>query len=133
VLTYIRQSEVCPADQVTSLEELGYGADLADEKWIQDLGGKGGHIVVTRDGNIMNATVRRNAWVSSSLGIILLDKKWGSLPRRELLRHLLYWWPHMTKTALDGAPGAAWTVSCRIADPHKRWIRPVTVPEVSAP
>ena len=132
MLAYLRQSEVCPADQVTSLEELGYARDLADEEWIQDLGGKGGHIAVTRDGNILNAAVRRDVWLSSGLGLILLDKKWGGLPRREWLRHLIYWWPYMTKRALDGRPGGAWTVSCRIAEPPKEWIRPVTGPGVPA-
>ena len=130
VLGFLRQAEICPADQVTSLEELGYARDLDDEEWIADLGRRGGHIAITRDGNILNAAIRREAWLSSGLGMILLDKKWGGLPRRDWPRHLLYWWPYMTTRAIEGKPGAAWTVSCRISEPPQGWIRQVTGPGI---
>ena len=132
VLGFLRQSEVWPPDKLTSLSELGYASDLDDEKWIADLGRKGGYIAVTRDGNVLNAAIRREAWLTSGLGMILLDKKWGGLPRRDWPRHLLYWWPYMTARALEGKPGSAWTVSCRIADPPKEWIRQVTGPGLLA-
>jgi hypothetical protein len=131
VLGFLRSSEVCSPDQVTSLEELGYARDLADEEWIADLGKRGGYIAVTRDGNILNAAIRRDAWISSGLGMLLLDKKWGMLPRREWPRHLLYWWPYMTTRVLSGQPGGAWTVACRIAEPPKEWIKAVTGPRIS--
>ena len=130
VLEFLRASEVCPADQVTSLEELGYARDLADEEWIAKLGQLGHHVAVTRDGNILNATLRREAWLASGLGLMLLDKRWGMLPRREWPRHLLYWWPHMIAVASAGKKGGAWTVACRIPEPLKEWIRPVTGPPI---
>jgi len=119
-------ARVCPDEQLTSLAELGYAGDMADEDWITALGARSGHVAITRDGNILNAVVRRSAWRASGLGLIILDKKWGSLPRREWARHMLYWWPVMTARVLQGAAGAAFTVAPRIQEPPANWMREVS-------
>ncbi len=126
MLEVLRKAMIWPDEQLTSLAEMGYAGGLPDEEWITHLGKRGGHVAITRDGNILNAAIRREAWRSSGLGLIILDKKWGMLPRREWARHILYWWPAMTQRALEGEPGAAWTVAPRIAEPPDFWIRKVT-------
>jgi hypothetical protein len=123
MLAVSRIAGVCPEDQLTSLPELGYAGDMPDEEWMAALGAKGGDVAVTRDGNILNAAVRRSAWRSSGLGMIILDKKWGSLPRRDWARHILYWWPVMTARVLQGPAGNSFTVAPKIQEPPSTWIR----------
>jgi hypothetical protein len=101
MLAVSRIAGVCPEDQLTSLPELGYAGDMPDEEWMAALG----------------------AWRSSGLGMIILDKKWGSLPRRDWARHILYWWPVMTARVLQGPAGNSFTVAPKIQEPPSTWIR----------
>jgi hypothetical protein len=126
MLGVLRAAKMHPEAELTSLAELGFPGEAPDEQWMSDLGNRGGHIVITRDGNILNAALRRSAWEASGLGLIILDKQWAMLPIREWARHMLYWWPHATRRALDGEPGSAWTVKPRISEPPAEWIRRVT-------
>ena len=105
-----------PARKLTSLSELGYAIYPTTRNGSLDLGRKSGYIAVTRDGNVLNAAIRREAWLTSGPGMILLDKKWGGF-RARLAAPSSLWWPYMTARALEGKPGSAWTVSCRIAYP----------------
>ena len=125
LLGLLRQARVCPPGQLTSLEELGFAGDLADETWMTALGERGANVVITRDGNILNAEIRRRAWQQSGIGLIVLDKKWGGLTTRDLSRYLLYWWPVMTGRTIQGGASTAWTVAGRIHEPLADWMRPI--------
>lgn len=125
-LSILRMARVQPEGKLSSLEELGFPAGTADEDWISELGQRGNFVVVTRDGEILNAAVRRDAWRASRVRLLLLDKKWGLMPIREIVRALLYWWPLMVRYAQAGAPGTAWTVSHKIQEPLETGIRLIT-------
>lgn len=126
MLGLLRQARICPDERLTSLAELGFAGDKPDEDWMPELGKLGSYVCVTRDGNILNAAVRRDAWLSSGIGIIMLDKKWGHLPISEWARRVLYWWPAMIRRAEGGPAGAAWTVPNRIGEPQEANIRQIT-------
>jgi hypothetical protein len=126
VLSILRMARVQPEGMLTSLEELGFSAGDADEDWISALGQRGNFVAITRDGEILNAAVRRDAWRASGVRLLLLDKKWGLMPIRDIVRSLLYWWPMMVHYAQAGAPGTAWTVSHKVQEPPETGIRLVT-------
>jgi len=126
VLSILRMARVQPEGMLTSLEELGFSAGDADEDWISALGQRGNFVAITRDGEILNAAVRRDAWRASGVRLLLLDKKWGLMPIRDIVRSLLYWWPMMVRYAQAGAPGTAWTVSHKVQEPPETGIRLVT-------
>ena len=126
VLNILRLARVQPVGRLTSLEELGFVMGGPDEDWLLKLGKLGGHVAVTRDGEILNAAVRRDAWQASGVRILLLDKKWGLMPLRDIVRALLYWWPLMVRYAQAGAPGTAWTISHKVHEPPETGIRLVT-------
>lgn len=121
-------ARVSPEARITSLEELGVPGDAPDEAWLTALGRKGHCVSVTRDGEILSAVIRRAAWRASGVSLLLLDKKWGHLPLREIARTLLYWWPHMVERANVGVPGTAWTVSHNLPPAPANGIRLVTAP-----
>jgi hypothetical protein len=114
-----------PEGRITSLTELGYAGDALDEDWMVALGKTGSHAVVTRDGEILRASVRIEAWQQSGLTLMLLDGRWGQLPVNELMRALIYWWPLIVDQAEAGKPGTAWTVPRTVPSPG-RGIRLVT-------
>ena len=129
VLRVLQESGVRPNGRITSLAELGFPGDTPDEDWISDLGKRGGHVAISRDGDILNVAVQRKAWQAEKLSMLLLDKKWGLLPLREIVRSLLYWWPHMTRYSAASKPGTAWTVSHKVPEPDVKGIRLVTGPD----
>ncbi len=128
MLELLRLARVEPVGRITSLAELGFAGDVADEQWLSDLGSRGGFCVVTRDGAILQVSIERQAWSTAGVSLLVLDKQWGQQPRRELSRRLLYWWPHMVGHAEAGRPGSAWTVPHHLPDPPARGIRLVTGP-----
>lgn len=107
VLNILRMARVQPLGMLTSLEELGFPAGRDDADWILDLGRRGNFVAITRDGEILNAAARRDAWRASGVRLLLLDKKWGLMPLGEIVRSLLYWWPLMVHYAEAGTPGTA--------------------------
>lgn len=86
----LRLGRMRPVDRITTLTELGYAADAPDEEWMPWLGARGPHAVITRDGEILRASVRLEAWKTSGLTLLLLDGRWGQLPLHELTRALIY-------------------------------------------
>ena len=127
MLQMLRNAKVEPVGLITSLDELGYPPDAPDEAWMPALGKQGSHAVVTRDGEILRASVRLAAWQTSGLTLLILDGHWGQLPLRELSRSLLYWWPIMVRQADATKGGVAWTVPHGVPPPGKE-IRLVTPP-----
>jgi hypothetical protein len=125
-LPILRMARAQPEGMLTSLEELGFPAGTLDEVWISELGRRGNFVVISRDGEILNATVRRDAWGASDVRLLLLDKRWGLMPIRDIMRALFYWWPMMARYAQAGAPGSAWTVTHKIQEPPETGIRLVT-------
>jgi hypothetical protein len=129
VLQILRLAKVQPEGLITSLEEMGIPGETPDEAWLMALRQKGGCVAVTRDGEILNAAVRRAAWRASGVSLLLLDKKWGLVPIKEIARTLLFWWPHMVEHAYAGVAGSAWTVSPNIPAAPSKGIRLVRPPE----
>ncbi len=123
MLGILKAAQVGPVGRITSLTELGFMGDTPDVNWIAELGGKG-YCVVTRDNEILDNVVEHGAWKASRLSLLIL-KKWGSQPRPEIARRLLYWWPRMVETAETGHEGDAWKVPCQVPDPSTQ-IRLVT-------
>lgn len=125
MLGILKASKVAPDGRITSLGDLGFSGDARDVDWITDLGGKA-YCVVTRDNEILDNVVEHSAWKASCLSLLIL-KKWGGLPRPEIARRLLYWWPRMVDAAETGNEGDAWKVPCHVPDPSAQ-IRLVTGP-----
>jgi hypothetical protein len=130
-LSILRLAKMPPAGRITTLTELGFAPEAPDEEWMPELGARGPHVVVTRDGQILRASVRLDAWRDSGLTLMLLDGRWGQLPIPELARALVYWWPLMVEQAEAAKPGTAWTVPHRVPPPAAQSIRLVT-PKVPA-
>lgn len=127
LLQMLRLARMEPVGHITSLKELGYAPDADDEDWMPHLGQRGPHVAVTRDGDILRAAIRVEAWRRSGLTLLLLDGQWGQLPLRDLSRTLVYWWPHMVAQAEAAKPGTAWTAPHGVPAPGKA-IRLVTPP-----
>jgi hypothetical protein len=119
ILELLRLARVAPLNRITSLTELGFAPDAADEDWMPALDAKSRHVVVTRDGEILRASVRLDAWRASNLTLMLLDGKWGQLPITEMTRALVFWWPYMVEQAEAAASGTAWTVPHQVPRPSK--------------
>lgn len=130
-LDFLKLARLAPLGRITSLTELGFAADVPDEDWMPALGARGPHAVVTRDGEILRASVRLHAWMASGLTLLLLDGRWGQLRIPELTRALVYWWPLMAEQAQAAMPGTAWTVPHKVPSPGQA-IRLVT-PRVPGP
>ena len=62
------------------------------------------------------------------MSLVVLGGRWGDLPRRDIARRLLFWWPHLIGHAEAGQPGAAWTVSHLVPVPLSNGIRLVRGP-----
>jgi hypothetical protein len=124
-LEILRLAKLAPLGRITSLTELGFAADAPDEDWMPVLGAKGPHAVITRDGEILRASVRLEAWMASGLTLLLLDGRWGQLRIPELTRAIIYWWPLMVEQAEAAKTGTAWTVSHKVPPPAQA-IRLVT-------
>lgn len=125
MLGILKSAKIGPTDRIKSLGELGFAGDAKDVEWIAGLGGKA-FCVVTRDNEILDNVVEHGAWKTSRLSLLIL-KKWGGLPRPEIARRLLYWWPRMVEAAETGNEGDAWKVPCHVPDPSAQ-IRLVTGP-----
>ncbi len=128
ILGILRLAKVHPEGSITSLEEMGIPSEAPDEVWLKALGEKGSCVAVTRDGEILNVVVQRAAWRAAGVSLLLLDKKWGLLPIREIARALLYWWPSMVDHANAGVLGTAWTISPNIPPIPANGIRLVAPP-----
>jgi hypothetical protein len=129
ILEVFRITRADPVGRITSLEELGYPAEAADEDWMISLGQAGNYAVVTRDGNILNAAVRRRAWRQSRLTLLLFDKKWGSLPLREIARRMLMWWPSLVQHTSAVQRGTAWMIDSRVPEMLPSGFRLVNAPD----
>lgn len=125
-LELLRLAKMAPVGRVTSLVELGFAPESPDEEWMPALGARGRHVAVTRDGEILRASVRLEAWRGSGLTLLILDGRWGHLPIAEMTRALVYWWPHMVAHAEASMPGTAWTVPHKVPPPEKdiRLVKP---------
>ena len=77
ILRILQLAKTSPVGRITSLEEMGIPADALDETWLGELGKRGRFAAVTRDGDILNAVVRRSAWRSSGVSLLLLDRREG--------------------------------------------------------
>ena len=113
----LRIGKARPEGRITSLVALGIERGMDDENWMPKLGAMGSFAVVTRDGAILRAAIRREAWKGTGLRLMLLGGKWGQMPRRELIRGIVYWWPHIVGYAESAAPGTAWSVSPTVPEP----------------
>ena len=63
----LKLGRMLPVGRITTLSELGHAADAPDEEWMPQLGAKGPHAVITRDGEILRASVRLDAWTPGRL------------------------------------------------------------------
>jgi hypothetical protein len=95
--------------------EIGLGG-VADDILMIELGKRGFTALVTRDSRILNASIRRDAWLQSGLTLFVLDGKWGSLTLFEQARRMIWWWPSWIAASAEGPQGAAWRVA---PDPPK--------------
>lgn len=126
LLEILRLARMPPENRITSLSELGFSPDALDEEWMPALGRMGSYVVVTRDGEILRASIRLAAWAASGISLVLLDGRWGQLSLPALVRALVYWWPLLVEQAEAGKPGTAWTVPDRVPPSTGRGIRLVT-------
>jgi hypothetical protein len=123
------------APQIHDVRELGLHG-MADEVLMIELGKLGYAGFVTRDSRILNAAIRRDAWLHSGLTLFVLDGKWGSLLLFEQARRLIWCWPELIKRQTEGPQGAAWKVApdpspssiVRIFADHQTSIDVVTEP-----
>ena len=72
-----------PEGRITDLQALGIKRGTDDEVWMPELGAQGAFVIVTRDGNILRAAIRREAWKGTGLRLMLLGGDWGMMGRRE--------------------------------------------------
>ncbi|MCB8879066.1 hypothetical protein ACELLULO517_02385 [Acidisoma cellulosilytica] len=119
IVELLKIAKMQPDGGITTLTELGFAANAPDEDWMPALGSRGRYVVVTRDGAILRAAVRLEAWKASQLILLILDGSWGQLPISGLIRALIYWWPLMVDEADAAPPGTAWTVPHTVPAPHK--------------
>jgi hypothetical protein len=124
-LELLRLAKMPPVGRITSLAGLGFASGVSDEEWMPALGTRGRHVAITRDGEILRASVRLEAWRTSGITLMILDGRWGQLSIAEIARGLIYWWPYMTEAAEAAAVGSAWTVPHNVPAPPRR-IRLVT-------
>lgn len=114
MIEIVRLAKARPVGRITTLSELGYAGDTEDEDWMTDLGSRGDYVAVTRDSRILDAAVRRAAWRSSGIRILLL-KDWGAAAPRAGPRDTLLVAPH-GGSRRGGKPGGG--VDRRL--PHPR-------------
>jgi hypothetical protein len=93
---------------IQDVREIGLGG-VADEILMMELRHLGFVAMVTRDSRILNAAIRRDAWLRSGLSLFVLDGKWGALSLFEQGRRIIWWWPSLVTHAGE-MPGAAWQV-----------------------
>ena len=122
----LKAARIKPTGAIFSLREVGYGHGSKDADWMAALGAKGNHVVVTRDSAILNVAAQSAAWRNSGLRLMILDRKWGSLPMAELVRAIVFWWPTIVAYSYSSSPGSAWLVSHKVPDAPAGGIRPVT-------
>ena len=67
-------------------------------------------VVVWKDSRVLAASIRRDAWRSSSLTLLILDGRWGNLKLFAQARLLIWWWPEFVRLAQVGPQGAAWMI-----------------------
>ena len=125
----LRIGKARPEGRITNLKAVGIERGMHDEDWMPKLGAMGSFAVVTRDGAILRAAIRREAWKGTGLRLMLLGGKWGQMSRRELIRGIVYWWPHIVGYAEAAAPGTAWSVSPTVPEPPASGIRLVDTDE----
>lgn len=100
---------------IHDVREIGLGG-VADDILMIELGKREFIAFVTRDSRILNAAIRRDAWLHSGLTLFVLDGKWGSFSLFEQARRMIWWWPSWVARSAEAPQGAAWRVA---PDPPK--------------
>jgi hypothetical protein len=90
LLKVMRMARVVQHQSLTDLQELGIAAGTLDPQLRAKLGGLGSHhVLLTRDGNMLDPIIQRGAWRDAGVTLFLLGKRWGGLPLSELTRRTL--------------------------------------------
>lgn len=126
LLKVMRMARVVQHESLTDLQELGIPAGALDPSLLMELGRRGQHVLLTRDGSMLDPFIQRGAWRASGVTLFLLSKRWGMLSLSELTRRTLFLWPDLVAQAAASAPGAAWRVSPTIPAIHTNAFRLVT-------
>jgi hypothetical protein len=111
LLNVMRMARVARHESLTNLQELDIAAGTLDLQLLTKLGALGRHVLLTRDGAMLDPIIQRGAWRASGVTLFLLGKRWGILPLSELTRRMLFLWPDLVAQAEASAAGAAWRVS----------------------
>jgi hypothetical protein len=91
------------------VRELGLG-ETTDEVLFRELHRRNFRAVVTKDSKILAASVRRQAWQTTTLSLFVFHGSCGNLPLFEQMRCLIWWWPSIYQEAAQGVSPAVWTV-----------------------
>jgi hypothetical protein len=126
LLRVMRMARVVRHESLTDLQELGIATGTLDPQLLAQLGGLGLHVLLTRDGSMLDPIIQRGAWRKAGVTLFLLGKRWGMLPLSELTRRMLFLWPALVAQAEASAPGAAWRVSPTIPTVQSNAFRLVT-------
>ena len=105
----LRDLRAPAAPAIHDLRDLGLSG-VTDEVLMGELTRRGIGAMVTRDSAILRATVRRDVWKVTGIGLFILEGKWGNLRLFDQGRSLLWWWPHLVTQLHSGPAGAAWKV-----------------------
>jgi hypothetical protein len=126
LLTVMRMARVVRHESLTNLPELGIAAGTLDPLLLTQLGVLGRHVLLTRDGSMLDPIIQRGAWRSAGVTLFLLGKRWGTLPLSELTRRMLFLWPDLVALAEASVAGTAWRVSPTIPTVPSNAFRLVT-------
>jgi hypothetical protein len=126
LLTVMRMARVIRHESLTDLQESGIAPGTLDPLLLAKLGGLGRHLLLTRDGSMLDLLIQRGAWREAGVTLFLLGKRWGTLPLSELTRRMLFLSPDLVAQAEASAAGAAWRVSPTIPTVPSNAFRLVT-------
>jgi len=126
LLRVMRMARVVWHERLTDLQELGIAAGTLDPQLLAKLGDLDHHVLITRDGNMLDPIIQRGAWREAGVTLFLLGKRWGLLPLSELTRRMLFLWPDLVAQAEASVAGAAWRVSPTIPTVPSNAFRLVT-------
>lgn len=126
LLKVMRMARVVRHESLTNLQELGIAAGTLDPQLLTKLGALGRHVLLTRDGSMLDPIIQRGAWRDAGVTLFLLGKRWGVLPLSELTRRMLFLWPDLVAQAEASVAGAAWRVSPTIPTVPSNAFRLVT-------
>lgn len=111
LLKVMRMARVVQHENLRDLQELGIAAGTLDPQLLAKLGELGRHVLLTRDGRMLDPIIQRGAWRDAGVTLFLLGDRWGRLPLSELARRMLFLWPALVDQAEASRAGAAWRVS----------------------